>query len=844
MRNLVLSRSTALKYGCTGDEEIISISINEFESVLFSLHDDGIIDAVNYSNYSETLWSYELPLNEESNTVEDWFQTIYSIDENALIVLSHEGHIFSLNLEDQTGETIGFIDSGIYAAVPSPDEDFIMFLTGNSSLLLMTIEFDLISEIPIPFLSNGKNAIVVPDHGLKSQNITFPSVCWRKDSTKIAVSYFFETLEEDQKEIRSKFDIFDFSPDSSSSSSSSNNHQSSTPNENKNEGGFLKFVTCGIEYVAVDPRKEKSKKLGEHLANDEIKFHHPTSLPPSEQNTTFQVVPHTLGWSPDLSLISIVQIKNHEDWIHFVNNQEENEEGENKDSENESQPSSSSSSVIKHQNFSKTQLIFFESNGLRHGEFDLSFYSNVLQVPTWSLWCEKSNEFIMLIGYSKFSPLVESSSDVSNNQNEIQIWCRNNYHWYHKISFECSLQHVVGSKLKKLPTFVQFLPSSFEHLSTNNSEKENREFLFSAYDILIGNSCGDVMVRTISWKIDSSPTFTSNSTILVVDEGYKVKSTPICSIGIPPPMSLFEIPFFRLGDFDDDNRHLEENISMIKTCDFFTPSSSENKELIVCASSQSFTKFQFMLVDERGENYQKIPIIFNVHEEKESLQGISSQNQNFVFDFSSMLRVALEKLGKGSSSEGPGCEYSISTFYILPNGEDELLLITALSGNFEEVSQNPFEMLIVVSFTICQDRNTSMIFLSNPKLVLSDVVGSFSHPTVTICQISHFYFLKEVEELEHFQEAPVIVLQDLGGYLFYIDYSESLKECNEGKEQLVEFTDTKPNGHHALVENMNEYCYDLCFYSYFNYPSNQINMKNELILNLPIGKSLSQRLVF
>jgi hypothetical protein len=73
-------------------------------------------------------------------------------DDKVFLVLE-TGHIYSYSLSVGEEELVGIVDEGILAVAPSPDGELVAIVSGesngNSSLLLMTNEFDVVSQVPI-----------------------------------------------------------------------------------------------------------------------------------------------------------------------------------------------------------------------------------------------------------------------------------------------------------------------------------------------------------------------------------------------------------------------------------------------------------------------------------------------------------------------------------------------------------------------------------------------------------------------------------------------------------------------------------------------------------------------
>lgn len=140
------------------------------------------------------------------------------------------------------------------------------------------------------------------------------------------------------------------------------------------------------------------------------------------------------------------------------------------------------------------ELIFFERNGLRHGEFDTRLH---LDEKINSLSWNCNSEVLTLV-----------------LKDRIQLWTTKNYHWYLK-------QEVFGSNIE----FAKWHPEK---------------------DFTLMYGCGDnVHVVDFAYKMTTGPTLEpfDNGTIIVVD-GKTVNITPLAIASVPPPVSYrdFETP--------------------------------------------------------------------------------------------------------------------------------------------------------------------------------------------------------------------------------------------------------------------------------------------------------------
>ena len=144
------------------------------------------------------------------------------------------------------------------------------------------------------------------------------------------------------------------------------------------------------------------------------------------------------------------------------------------------------------------EVVFFEKNGLRHGEFVLREECRVLEVS----WNSDS---------SVLSLFLEKQSGAF----AVQLWTVNNYYYYLKQE----LTFIKGAE----PTSVVWDPERplSLHLILQNGHYRNYEF---------------------SWEVFSSSSLSSESSATVaVADGTNLLLTPFRFMNVPPPLSAFKI---------------------------------------------------------------------------------------------------------------------------------------------------------------------------------------------------------------------------------------------------------------------------------------------------------------
>lgn len=137
-------------------------------------------------------------------------------------------------------------------------------------------------------------------------------------------------------------------------------------------------------------------------------------------------------------------------------------------------------------------LIFFERNGLRHGEFDTRL---PLDAPVESIAWNSNNEVLAIL-----------------SNNKVQIWTTKNYHWY--LKQEVSSQTNINS--------IHWHPE--KPLTLLMAKNDGFEILNFAYKTTTGPS---IMPLDIGMN--------------VVVDGATVNITPLSLANVPPPMAYREL---------------------------------------------------------------------------------------------------------------------------------------------------------------------------------------------------------------------------------------------------------------------------------------------------------------
>ncbi|KAI0919135.1 hypothetical protein AcV5_002129 [Taiwanofungus camphoratus] len=166
-------------------------------------------------------------------------------------------------------------------------------------------------------------------------------------------------------------------------------------------------------------------------------------------------------------------------------------------------------------------VIFFERNGLRHGEFGLREWTEGKKVK------EKAEEgdvsrwgyAVREIGWSADSNVL--SVWIEGNDGDIvQLWTTGNYHWYLKQEIPAP-----RNSLKR--------PGRFTSVSWHPED---------ALRIILTTD-SEIIQRTYAWGIYSSPSKPPvDSGSVAVFDGTRILLTPFRTQNVPPPMSSYVLP--------------------------------------------------------------------------------------------------------------------------------------------------------------------------------------------------------------------------------------------------------------------------------------------------------------
>ncbi|CAG8578654.1 3718_t:CDS:10, partial [Funneliformis mosseae] len=392
-----------------------SFLINHEEEVMYFLRFSESLTHIELVKYNDleviAMWS-----NDEGNTDLDSLicGMYFSAYDQVICIAFHNGDIVIVN-SSQQAELVGSIESKIQSMEWSPDEELVIFVTGNDTILVMTKDFDVITELPINVDEAGEAVSI--------------NVGWGKKETQ-----FHGSVGKSAAQNKVEVSSFTLSPD-----------DDSKPRISWIGDGSM--FCCSI----IDPNKGL-RVIRVYNREGILQY---TSEPVDK-------LEHVLSWRPSGNLIA-----------------------------------SSQKLANKH------EIIFFEKNGLRHGEFSLrETYAHKIIEIMWN--CDSTVLAIWM----------ERNRSNDEHSTCVQLWNMNNYHWY--------LKHEIQSQSDVRITSVSWDPEKALRLHyTTTNEYHCLDF------------CWDVFgANTISDK---------NAASVAVIDGTSVNLTPFRVMNVPPPMFAFSV---------------------------------------------------------------------------------------------------------------------------------------------------------------------------------------------------------------------------------------------------------------------------------------------------------------
>ncbi|KAF9584994.1 hypothetical protein BGW38_004344 [Lunasporangiospora selenospora] len=360
---------------------------------------------------------------ENDVNAEQWGHIVgvkFLVDIQAVCVVFSHGDVVLFHGEPtETGETlevVGSVDSGIRCMAWSPDDELVIMVTGEGSILEMTKDFDVIAENPIEVDESGEDISV--------------NVGWGKKETQFHGS---EGKQAAQRKVDTS--VFTFSPD-----------DDDRPRLSWRGDGSLFCCTS------------KDSRHGRRI----IRVYNREAILQTTSESV-DMLEHCLSWRPSGNLIA-------------------------------------SSQRLPHRH----DIVFFEKNGLRHGEFTLREETDaVVREVAWN--CDST---ILAVW-------IQRSSGSC-----IQLWTMNNYKWYLKQELTYNEE---GAGVANFQWDVE--SALVLHVVTESGSYQRNQYCWDNYanEMLSPDNIG---------------------TTAVVD-GANLLVTPFRVMNVPPPMSAFtlQVPY-------------------------------------------------------------------------------------------------------------------------------------------------------------------------------------------------------------------------------------------------------------------------------------------------------------
>ncbi|KAK3698697.1 hypothetical protein RRG08_046199 [Elysia crispata] len=339
----------------------------------------------------------------------------YVFDQHAVCLVTRDGRICLWQHELTSElEVVGEVTQGVTAMCWSPDFELLIITTGDGKLLMMTSEFDVITETTI-----------VPDHQGEDSNV---AVGWGKKETQFHGSAGKQAAKVQLIEVHAA---------------------------NERDNGLPQISWRGDgQFFAVSVIEPDTGGRFIYTWSRECIF--------QARSEAVDGLQHSLSWKPSGSLIASVQTMQHA---------------------------------------GSQEIVFFEKNGLRHGQFT---------IPSVS----QNDLFVKQIMWNQDSTVLAIHIDEYNGVSRlhvsyIQLWTVNNYHWYLKQNL-------------RFDTGVATARWDPEH----------------AYKMYVMSRAGQLVTYTWSWTTDHTIGVAAQDMSLVtVIDGANILITPLRVMLVPPPMA-------------------------------------------------------------------------------------------------------------------------------------------------------------------------------------------------------------------------------------------------------------------------------------------------------------------
>ncbi|GFT28989.1 elongator complex protein 1 [Nephila pilipes] len=339
----------------------------------------------------------------------------FLFESNSIFMANPSGDLYLYNVDEKEVSSVGFVETGVDIFAWSPDQEFLVLLTGSNTLILMTKDFDAITEKDLCTDEFGESKPI--------------NVGWGSKTTQFHGSEGKQAAHVKQKEPNQALPYDDCKPRISW----------------RRDGEY--FVTSSVD-------KEKGYRLL-RIWNREAVLQFTSEI--------VEGLEEPIAWKPLGNVIACSQ-----------------------------------------QRPNKHQVIFFEKNGLRHGEFTLPFKPNTFKISSLS-W--NSDSSILLVVAEE---LVDDPFDF-----HVMLWTSSNYHWFLKQKFKLNISIPYKPLIVK---WSSFHANELQCYNQSTGDLYSFKWMWSIFHAACSNECDDSIVASID-----------NDKLLISPFGKLIVPPPMCA---------------------------------------------------------------------------------------------------------------------------------------------------------------------------------------------------------------------------------------------------------------------------------------------------------------------------
>ncbi|KAI0752776.1 IkappaB kinase complex IKAP component [Daedaleopsis nitida] len=379
-------------------------------------------------------------------------------DSHSVAAITRKGDIGTISLDDEqpSNEVVGSVDGGVMGAAWSPDDTLLVLVTGEDKLLLMTSTFDVLSEGPLHPAEFGEDAPINVGWGAK--HTQFHGSLGKAAATSTTPATAVGASPDDDGHVRISW---------------------------RGDGTYF---TVSVLEGANETETRPHRKVRVYSRDGSLQ-------------STAEPVPgleHSLSWRPSGNLIVGTQ--------RFGN-----------------VPGGSSQKIdggsgLGQGRDGRHDIVFFERNGLRHGEFTLREWTPENKLDAMHHEQRPWGYRVRDVGWSSDSNVLSVWIECED-VDIVQLWTTGNYHWYLK-------QEITA------PKGQENTPGRFTTVKWHPEDPLRITLTTSS----------EVIQRAYAWDTLTSPSKPpmDSGSVAVVDGTLLL--TPFRSQNVPPPMSSHVLP--------------------------------------------------------------------------------------------------------------------------------------------------------------------------------------------------------------------------------------------------------------------------------------------------------------